>query len=77
MKNGVGGLKIKLHGRSRRGFLRGRIREVAVEFLEIAIIGGIQSLESISNIIYPVLLPRRAFTAEVVETKSRGWNRLN
>ncbi|MBR5252915.1 MAG: hypothetical protein IKV39_03460, partial [Clostridia bacterium] len=46
-----------MHEKQRRGFLRGRIREVAVEFLEIAIIGGIQSLESISNIIYPVLLP--------------------
>ena len=43
--------------KTRRGSLRGRIREVAVNSSNAVIIGGIRSLESISNIIYPVLLP--------------------
>ena len=37
--------------------MRGRIREVAINSFNAVIIGGIQSLESIDNIIYPVLLP--------------------
>ena len=49
--------RFKLHEKPRRGFLRGRIREVAVNSSNAVIIGGIQSLESIGKSEYPVLLP--------------------
>ena len=75
--NGCGCVKVKAAREARRGFLRGRIREVAVNLSNAVIMGGIRADGSIDNIIYPVLLPRRTFTAEAVETKSRGWNRLN
>ena len=50
-------LKSKIARETRWGSLRGRIREVAVNSSNAVIIGGIRSLGSIDNIIYPVLLP--------------------
>ena len=42
---------------TRRGFLRGRIRETAVNSYNAVIIGGIRAAGSISKSGYPVLLP--------------------
>ena len=43
--------------KAKKGFLKGKNQRNCSKINRFQIIGGIQSLESISNIIYPVLLP--------------------